>query len=253
MATIEEITPDPPRSIPHPWTSQRWQDATFVHWAYDPAVIAPLLPPGTRPDTIDGVTYAGIIAFRMVGIGGARGPGIPYLGTFLETNVRLYSVDDRGRRGVVFLSLDAQRLVPVIAARAALRLPYMWSHMGMRRTGDLVEYRSFRHVTRAARVRLAVRVGEALAEPTAVDHFVTARWALHTRAWGRTLFVPNEHARWPLHSAELLELDERLFDAVGLPGPEGEPVSVLHSPGVRVVFGLPSVAAGSGGRRDMHG
>ena len=30
----------------------------------------------------------------MVGAGVARGPGVPWAGTFLETNVRLYSVDD---------------------------------------------------------------------------------------------------------------------------------------------------------------
>ena len=47
------------------------------------------------------------------------GPAAPWAGTFLETNVRLYSVDATGRRGVVFLSLDADRAVAVAAARAA--------------------------------------------------------------------------------------------------------------------------------------
>jgi len=52
----------------------------------------------------------------MVGVSIGRGPAVPYLGTFLETNVRLYSVDETGRRGVVFLSLDADRalVVPTI-------------------------------------------------------------------------------------------------------------------------------------------
>src|SRR3712207_7653855 len=64
--------------------------------------------------TLGGVTYMGLIGFRMEGLGFLRGPGVPYLGTFLETNVRLYSVDRRGRRAVVFLSLDAERLLPVL-------------------------------------------------------------------------------------------------------------------------------------------
>ena len=54
----------------------------------------------------------------MVRLGLLRGPGIPYLGTFCETNVRLYSVDGQGRRAVVFLSLEAERLVPVLTAQA---------------------------------------------------------------------------------------------------------------------------------------
>ncbi len=54
----------------------------------------------------------------MTGTGFGYGPGV--LGSFLETNVRLYSVDGTGRRGVVFLSLDTPRLDVALAARAAL-------------------------------------------------------------------------------------------------------------------------------------
>ena len=68
---------------------------------------------------IDGVTYVALVPFRMVGAGLGTGPGVPWLGTFLETNVRFYSVDDEGRRGVVFASLDASRLAVVLGAQAA--------------------------------------------------------------------------------------------------------------------------------------
>lgn len=96
----------------NPLMTQSWLDLAFLHWAADPADVAPLLPDGTVPDTLDGVTYVGLVAFRMHRIGWFRLPGIPYLGTFPETNVRLYSRDAHGRRGVVFRSLDASRLIP---------------------------------------------------------------------------------------------------------------------------------------------
>ena len=86
---------------------------------------------------------------------------------------------------------------------------------------------------------MTVRVGAPVTQPSAVEHFVTARWGLHTRAWGRSLHLPNEHPRWPLHRAELLELDDDLVTAAGLPAPGGPPVSVLYSPGVPVTFGAP--------------
>ena len=42
---------------------QDWTRLTFIHWAVDPALVAPLLPISTRPDVLDGVTYVGLIPF----------------------------------------------------------------------------------------------------------------------------------------------------------------------------------------------
>ncbi|MFI6263751.1 YqjF family protein [Micromonospora sp. NPDC051006] len=239
----EEITAEAIRPLRRPVLVQRWQDLAFLHWAVDPEVVAPLLPPGTRPDVLAGQTYVGLIAFRMVGLGLLSGPGLPYLGTFCETNVRVYSVDTAGRRAVVFRSLDAARLVPVLVARASLRLPYLWSRMRLRRDGDLLTYTCRRRWPgpRGASSELSVRVGAPLAEPSPLEHFLTARWGLHTRAHGRTLHLPNVHPRWPLHRAELVHLDDQLVRAAGLPAPASAPVSVLYSPGVPVRFGAPAV------------
>jgi uncharacterized protein YqjF (DUF2071 family) len=239
MTHVEEVTPETGRPVLRRWLVQRWLDLAFLHWPVEPAVVAPLLPPGTRPDTLDGVTYVGLIGFRMAGFGFLNGPGVPYLGTFCETNVRLYSVDAQGRRAVVFRSLEAERLLPVLTARMWLRLPYMWSRMRLTRSGDVLSYTTRRRWPgpRTARSRMSVRIGEPIAEPTALEHFLTARWGLHTKAWGRTRHLANEHPRWPLHRATLLSLDDRLIPAAGLPAPASEPVSVLYSPGVAVCFG----------------
>jgi uncharacterized protein len=241
---IEDVTGETVRPVRRAWLTQSWRDLTFLHWAVDPAVIAPVLPPGTVPDTLDGMTYVGLIGFRMVGLGPLRGPGIPYLGTFCETNVRLYSVDGQGRRAVVFLSLEAERLLPVLTAQATLRLPYKWARMRLAKDGDLLRYSSRRRLSRPrpATSEMTVRVGAPLTDPTPLEHFVTARWGLHTRAWGRTLHLPNEHPRWPLHRASLEHLDDSLITAAGLPAPDGPPASVLYSPGVPVVFGSPGLA-----------
>ncbi len=159
----------------------------------------------------------------MVGLGLGFGPGVPYFGSFWETNVRLYSVDGSGRRAVVFRSLDASRLVPVLVARATLRLPYLWSAMSLERDGDRLRYRCRRRWPgpTGTTSRIEVRVGEPIAEPTPLEHFVTARWGLHTRAYRRTRHLPNWHPRWPLHHAELLDLDDELVTAAGLPPPQG--------------------------------
>lgn len=240
--TPEPVSPDAPGAIERPLLTQSWLDLAFLHWAADPADVAPLLPAGTVPDTLDGMTYVGLVAFRMHRVGWLRLPGVPYLGSFPETNVRLYSVDEHGRRGVVFRSLDASRLVPVLVARIGFRLPYVWSRMTVHDDGGTVTYTSSRRWPgpRGARSRITVRKGERIEEPTELEHFVTARWGLHSEFLGRPMYLPNVHPRWPLHRAELLGCEEDLVAAAGLPRPVGDPVSVLYSPGVPVRFARPA-------------
>lgn len=236
------VTPDAPGLAGRQIMSQRWKELTFLHWRVDPALVTPLLPRGTTPDLHDGATYVGLIPFRLADAGPLGLPPVPWLGTFAETNVRLYSVDASGRRGVVFRSLDASRLAVVLGARVTFGLPYMWARMRISRAGGRVTYSTSRRVPgpRGAGGRIVVEPGAAIPEPDALAHFLTARWGLHTAHLGRTWYVPNEHEPWPLHEARLVELDDSLVAAAGLRDVvDGTPDSVLWSPGVRTVLGMP--------------
>jgi len=225
--------------------AQRWVDLTFLHWRVDPATVAPLLPPGTQPDVHDGSSWVGLIPFRLLGAGFGRGPAVPWVGSFAETNVRLYSVDSTGRRGVVFRSLEAERLLTVLGARLVFGLPYKWARMRVVRSADVIEYTTSRRWPgpRGVGGRVVVRVGDLTAGRDPVAEFLTARWGLHTTVLGRTIYVPNEHETWPLHAATLLHLDDSLVAAAGFPALVARPPdSVLWSAGVRTTFGLPQDA-----------
>jgi uncharacterized protein len=241
MAAAEPLTPTASRSAGRTLSTQEWRDVTFLHWRADPERVAPLLPSGTVPDVHEGATYVGLVPFRMRRIGLLGGPGLPWLGSFAETNVRLYSVDGQGRRGVVFRSLDAERLLPVLAGRWAARLPYAWSRMRIERAGDVLTYTSRRRVPgpRGAASRVAVRVGGRLPDVDPLGLFLTARWGLHRPGRHGPVYWPNEHGEWPLHRAELLDLDESLLAAAGLDPATGPPDSLLFSPGVAARFGAP--------------
>src|ERR1700733_8005165 len=169
--TTEPVTTGAVRPVRRPLLTQHWLDLTFLHWAVDPDLVAPLLPAGTRPDQFGGTSYVGLVAFRMHRIGWLGLPGLPYLGSFPETNVRLYSVGPDGRRGVVFRSLEASRLVPVLAARWGFRLPYVWARMAVHRDGATVTYTSQRRWPgpRSARSRLSIRIGEPVGEPSDLE------------------------------------------------------------------------------------
>lgn len=232
------VTPPP---LPAPvFSAQRWTQLTFLHWPVDPAEVAHVFPPGTRPDVVDGVTYVGLIPFAMEDVALAVSRPLQYFGSFLETNVRLYSTDDAGRHGVLFRSLEAERLAIVPATRIALGVPYTWARMRMVRDGDRIAYESVRRLPRRGlRSRVVVDVG-APVEPEPLEVWLTARWGAHTRKAGRTWWVPNEHGPWPLHTAEIVDVTSDLVAAAGVV-PVGEPLRALYSPGVSARFGRPTV------------
>jgi uncharacterized protein YqjF (DUF2071 family) len=237
------VHPIAPPLLGRALSAQRWTSLSFLHWPVDPESVRPLFPRGSRPDIVDGVTYVGLVPFVMRGAGpGGRIP-VPYFGDFCETNVRLYSVDAQDRHGIVFLTLDATRLATVLLARIGLGLPYAWSKMSA--TGSA--YRSRRRwpngrVPCPARCLVTLEVGP-IAELTELEVWLTARWGLHTRVAGRTIWVPNEHPPWPVHEATVHHLDSDLVQSCGV---EVEPSAMLRplwSSGVKTTFGWPTVVA----------
>lgn len=232
-----------PPPLPGPtMLRQRWLDVAFLHWRVDPDDVAPHLPDGVVPDVLDGVTYVGLVPFRLAAMGAAVGP--PLLRTFAEINVRVYGVDDQGRPGVVFLSVDVTSAAMAIGGRAA-GLPYRWVRGDHRTDGGTQRYRfvrSRRDGGEPLRSRVDLTPGQQR-EPCSLDTFLTARWALHNRRLGRTWYLRNTHETWPLHDAALLDLRDDLVPAAGFPALRGRaPDHVMFSQGVTTRFGYPSPA-----------
>ncbi len=237
MTAAEPIVRSAPELSGRTLASQRWSSVSFVHWRVESAAVAGLLPHGVHPDEHDGSSWVGLIGFLLDRASLGAGPAVPYFGTFAEINVRLYGVDESGRRGVVFRSLEASRLAAVLAARAAFSIPYFWSATSLRDADGVLEYRASRHLgTGSSRFSVRPRAEVVTADPTA--DFLTARWALFTTRFGKTTYLRNTHEPWPLQAAELVGLDDTLVAAAGLPGiVDRPPDSVLYSSGVTTRFG----------------
>ena len=244
MDQAQPLTATPPQPVRRAVLRQSWRDLTMLHWPVDPALVAPLLPAGTAPDLLDGRTWVGLVPFVMHGIRVLGTPPLPWLSGFPETNVRLYAVDRDGRRGVVFCSLEAARLLPVLVARTTYGLPYTWARMTVRHGPRTVAYETSRRWPgpRGAGGVVRVEVGEAY-DADELSLFLTARWGLYSRApGGRTVWAPVDHDAWPLHRARLVDLRDDLVQVAGLPT-AGEP-HVLWSPGVEVRIGRPQLLRG---------
>lgn len=220
----------------------RWDHLTFLHWSYPPEVVQRLLPPGLTVHTFDGRAWVGLVPFVME-VRAGRGPAIPWLSHFCETNVRTYARAVDGTVGVWFLSLDAARLAAVVTARGTYHLPYFWSAMTYEEDGDERTYTCRRRWPgpRGASSRVRVRVGEPYAptELTDLDHYLTARWRLYSHRRRGQRFALAAHDPWPLHRVQVLDLDDELVAAAGLPQPDGEPLA-HWSPGVEVRVGYPA-------------
>jgi hypothetical protein len=221
---------------------QHWCDLTFLHWPVEPDRVAHLIPPGAQVDVFDGLTYVGLVPFAMRDVRLGTALRAPYLGAFGEVNVRLYSVDDKGRHGVVFRSLDCSRLAVVLATRA-VAVPYVWAHVST--TGGPGPVRSYavrrrgRGPVAGAHCAVSVRAGR-LVEPTERERWLTARWGMHGALLGRPLWIPNHHGDWPLHEATIERLDDGLVAAAGVT-PTGPMLRPLWSPGVHARFGVPEL------------
>jgi uncharacterized protein len=181
-----------------------------------------------------------LVPFHMT-VRPPRGPALPWLSRFPEYNVRTYARGVDGQTGIWFLSLDAGRLPPVLAARAGWGLPYFWSRMGLLRVGDTVRYACERTwPPPPARLAAEITAGAPIPDGQvgALDHFLTARFVLWAQHLGQLRYSRADHPRWPLRRATVNGLRGDLVEAAGLPTPEGPPM-VHFSEGVDVRVGRP--------------
>lgn len=238
---VVEHGPECPFEVEAPIMLHRWEQLTFLHWSFDPAAVQRLLPAGLTVEPMEDRAWVGLVPFYMrVSTPGDR--GVPWATRFCETNVRTYVRDEHGRSGIWFFSLDAARLGAVVVARATYRLPYFWSAMELEASSDEVRYECRRRWPgpRGASSRATVRLGEPFApsELTERDHFLTARWTMHMARGGWARFARAWHEPWVLRRATVVQLDDELVAAAGLPALTEDPI-VHHSHGVAVRIGRP--------------
>lgn len=224
----------PEENVVVPAVRQKWRSVSFLHWAFDPEVVRHLLPARLQPDVFDGRAWVGITPFHVDGYRLFGIPGLPGALEFEEVNVRTYVRGPDGKDGIWFLSLDASSPVTTLGGRLGYGVPYFLADMTIGDAAGVVNYRGTRlRPGPAARYRIGVRPEPATRDDdrSALDDWLTGRW----RAYGlraETLVRANvAHEPWPLQRASVVELEEELLAAAGLPAPEAEPL-VHFSPGV---------------------
>lgn len=233
---------------------QHWDQALFIHWAIPPERLRAHLDPRLDVDVFGGRAYLSIIPFAVRGFRARFAPPLPGLSRYLELNLRTY-VRWNGQHGVCFFSLDASRSALVLPPWV-VGLPYFRARMKRSHLGGDLRFESRRVLTRhPASFRCHWRVGASrpFAEPGSLDHFLVERRALFSVApTGALLRIDIRHEMWPLREVELVELEETLSAAAGLPGP-AEEVLLHYSPGVHAAITAPVVVASAArAEREEH-
>ena len=228
---------EPEEEVQKPASQQRWHAMTFLHWRYDVDDLRPHLAAGLEVDTYDGAAWVSITPFLMKDFRLGPLPAVPGVSTFPETNVRTYVRGPDGLDGLWFFSLEADSVPTVLGASSLYGVPYEFADMEVQE-GQVVRYRSQRRAKPEIGHDISVRPGEPCASPSELDHWLTGRWRAYSTPAGRLTRVPVQHQPWPLWDAEVVELEQTLLGAVGLPQPADEPL-VQYSPGVEVRLGVP--------------
>ncbi|MEQ9822757.1 MAG: DUF2071 domain-containing protein [Puniceicoccaceae bacterium] len=220
---------------------QSWLDLLFFHWQVPVGTIQQTLPDGLRVHTYEGRAFLSIVAFTMRGLRPRSLPAVGRISNFLELNLRTYVVDEQGRPGVWFYSLDADSWISVEIARRFFHLPYEHARLAKRRSGDALGYHS--HARRDPDPEgLQYRVdgipdqGMAPASPESLAHFWVERYRLFAydsrrkRLWSGAI----SHKPYDVVQVEPRQVDARLMQINGFAQPASDLEAVYYSPGVHV-------------------
>jgi uncharacterized protein YqjF (DUF2071 family) len=215
------------------WTYyQEWNNALFLHWKIPVDLLRPFVPSRLEPDETEGSAWVSLVAFTMEKIRPRLLPAVPAISNFHELNLRTY-VSHNGKKGVYFLSIEAQKTISAFVARSFSGLPYRKADMNRMFTAAGHQYNSYNKES-DFRLNTTFTTGEALTDRQNLDTWLTERYCLYTETKKELFRFDIHHETWPLLEVSLtkLEVQYRIgsFDLSVRP-----PDLVHYSTGVRVL------------------
>ncbi|PWA07930.1 DUF2071 domain-containing protein [Pueribacillus theae] len=110
-----------------PWVmTQEWEHLLMIHWPVTASLLKKQIPEQLELDTFEKTAWISYVLFQVNDAKIRSLPKIPYLHSFIELNVRTY-VTYKGKPGVYFFSLDANKRPIVFAAKIGALLPYRFA------------------------------------------------------------------------------------------------------------------------------
>lgn len=183
---------------------QEWNKSLFMHWAVDPEILQPLIPPSTTLDLHNGKAWISIVAFTMQKIRPRNLPFFKPVSDFHEINVRTYVTKDN-KPGVYFLNIEAQKILSVFLSRTLSGLPYEKAAIRRSRHNNLHVYSSS-NTRKHFALHATYDVAESSSEKSALDLFLTERYCLYVPLRQQLYRYNIHHAAWPLQHVTIHKL-----------------------------------------------
>jgi uncharacterized protein len=230
-----KITPENTAHRPYPvsttpWIQEQvWDDLVFAHWTVPVDVMRRAVPSQLELDLWDNKAWIGVVPFNIPKLRFRWLPTLPFVGHFLELNVRTY-VTYKGKPGVYFFSLDAANILAVIGARQVYHLPYFEAQMSMERQGEWYNYHSNRKRGKAEFVGRYRATGPMTHSARGShEYWLTERYCLYSlNRSGNVCRAEIHHPQWDLQPAELEIQTNTMAQAAGFTL-EGSPVTLHFS------------------------
>jgi uncharacterized protein len=195
-----------------PFLTANWRYIAMLNFVVDPAVIAPLVPPGTEIDFENGETFLSVVGLlfrdtRLLGF------PIPRHRDFEEVNLRFYvrkKSADTWRHGVVFIREMVPRYAVALVARACYGENYF--AVPMKHDVEHVDLNlSIEYSWRRGRKWESLKM-RATGEPQAIPagshaEFITEHYWGYTRVRSGCGEYRVEHPRWKIWNASDFELN----------------------------------------------
>lgn len=206
---------------------QEWNGVVFLHWHVDARVLREFVPSGLDIDVCEDKAWVSLVAFTMENVRPRFVPAVRAVSTFDEVNLRTY-VRCNGKAAVYFLSIEAGKHLSCALARGLSGMPYRFS--AMERTAN---HYSSANAEFGDRLAMEYRIGDALRDKTALDRWLTERYALFQDVGNALVSFDIHHVEWSLHNVEvrIAALQYKRF----APLLQGVPDKVHYSDGVQVI------------------
>ncbi len=177
---------------------QEWNDVLFLHYNVNKRALMRYVPKSLELDNFDGNYWVSIVAFDMKNIRPRQLPAVPLVSDFREVNIRTY-VRRGGKQGVYFLKINADNALSCLIAKTISGLPYR--HAKMNRSKN-----SFYVKSQSSSLSIDYTVKNTILNTTALDRWLTERYALFMKENNRTFRFDIHHEPWKLKHLEFIQI-----------------------------------------------
>lgn len=206
---------------------QEWNNTIFIHWQVELSELQKFVPKELEIDLFEGKPWISLVAFTMEKIRPKNLPAFPPISNFDEINIRTY-VKSNTKTGVYFLSIEGGTNLSCKIAKKISELPYRYSKIKRSKNQYLSTNPEFKD-----ELDIQFSIGEEITDKSALDKWLTERYALFQDTEKSINEFEIHHLEWPIRKIEVtnLKVNYTRFDKLI----KGKPDKIQYSKGVNVI------------------